>query len=949
MQWIRSQVAGASAAATDSDIAVVSRSGDHMEVWWFGPDNGVHGAFWYDDGQGWRGPYQLPGPVGPASAAGISAASRIDTSMEAWWIGADLSVRGDFWYDDGNGWQPYRDPVAVPTAAGPNSGMAALSRIDTSMEIWWIGLGGTVQGAFWYQDQNNNAWQRYTLTGPGTASERSGVCAVSRIPPSMETWWVGPQGSVEGAYWYATDPNPQWRQYQVAPDGSAAPSHTIAAVSRRTTSMDVVWVTPDGGITGAYWNEGDVWQAYPDAIADAGSASLDGGLAAVSRSATELEVWWIGPDGSVQGAAWNDGAGWHRYPDPVAPAGSAATTSGIAAMARTEASTEVWWIGADGSVQVAVRAETSGPISFRILRPDDMVDLHCDVVGCRLAAGAGGAPNDPDLPITYEVKSGDTLWDIANRFYGNPFRYHLIADANDIANPDVIDVGQHLTIPSLDSPPPSARTLVAVDEGAHIVVHFGVQHIYEERFPDGTSPAVPARARTADPSRVVFELPAGTELPFTAAGVLAGLTTLGLRVAPLAIPAVTTDDPRPPTAAGPATAPADDHTAIEAPYRLVVSPDAKYGGFSHAAQPVVPQDDSSRVELWHSRLGVRVADGPTFRVDEHDDVHRTVRPIWTRDRDNPSGPGFDGSLSSTERDAFVKQSAEATRGVEPPPFTVDRLYLSSLGAWLDWRVAWRPNDAPSAYRHLATLGRDQYVRVEWPIYLFPFGHRATLVEITERKIDPKGTNPAAYLFKRQFIVLRDHTLRYDAGGPPTKFPFLSVTVDPVTSPDLDDLPSGPVDPFVPQVKKAHYLWKITAVDHALRQVTMTSALLAVPVNRGSTKSPATEWVDQVVTPDGLIDLGDAEVAFAPETHRGDTTSRVKYLELTGTSQPDTSIPSMFQAHITIPALAALNRGGATSAVTYHSNYITNGFPAGDPAQLLPAAGGGGQARLRRRQ
>ena len=267
----------------------------------------------------------------------------------------------------------------------------------------------------------------------------------------------------------------------------------------------------------------------------------------------------------------------------------------------------------------------------------------------------------------------------------------------------------------------------------------------------------------------------------------------------------------------------------------------------------------------------------TFRVDEHDDVHRTVRPIWTRDRDNPSGPGFDGSLSSTERDAFVKQSAEATRGVEPPPFTVDRLYLSSLGAWLDWRVAWRPNDAPSAYRHLATLGRDQYVRVEWPIYLFPFGHRATLVEITERKIDPKGTNPAAYLFKRQFIVLRDHTLRYDAGGPPTKFPFLSVTVDPVTSPDLDDLPSGPVDPFVPQVKKAHYLWKITAVDHALRQVTMTSALLAVPVNRGSTKSPATEWVDQVVTPDGLIDLGDAEVAFAPETHRGDTTSRIQSL------------------------------------------------------------------------
>jgi hypothetical protein len=307
-----------------------------MEVWWFAPGDGVHGAFWYDDGKGWRGPYQQPGPVGPASAGGIAAASRIATSMETWWIGADLSVRGDFWYDDGNGWQPYRDAVAAPTVAAPTTGMAALSRIDTSMEIWWIGLGGTVQGAYWYQDQNNNAWQRYTLTNPGTASDQSGVAAVSRIPAAMEIWWVGPHGSVEGAYWYATDPDPQWRRYQLAPDGSAAQSHGIAAVSRKPTNMDVVWITPDGGVKGAYWNEGDVWQPYPAAVADAASASLDGGLAAVSRGATGLEVWWIGPDGSVQGAAWTDSAGWHRYADPVAPKGSAATTSGIAAIRKRQ-------------------------------------------------------------------------------------------------------------------------------------------------------------------------------------------------------------------------------------------------------------------------------------------------------------------------------------------------------------------------------------------------------------------------------------------------------------------------------------------------------------------------------------------------------------------------------------------------------------------------------------
>jgi LysM repeat protein len=946
--WHLIQIAGASAAAVDSDIAAVSRFRDNMEVWWFTSDSQVHGAFWYDDGQNWRGPYQVPGPQGPSSTGGIAAVSRIQTSMENWWVGTDLSVRGAFWYDDGNSWRPYQDPVAASTAAAPTSGMAALSRIPTSQEIWWVGLGGTVQGAFWYQGQNNDSWQRYSLTGPGVASERGGVAAVSRIPASMEVWWVGPQGSVEGAFWYATDPNPQWRQYQVAPDGSAAQAHGIAAVARLSTSMDVVWITPEGGIRGAYWNEGGDWQLYPDPIAADGSASLDGGLAAVSRTATGIEVWWIGPDGSVQGATWDEGVGWHRDPVPVAPAGNASTSSGIAAMSRTQTTTQVWWIGPDGSVQLADRDEDSGPFSFRILRPDDMVNLDCDVVGCRL--DPGGTLPTRSLSTTYLVQAGDTLWDIATRFYGDPFKYHLIADANHIANPDIIDIGQQLTIPGPGNPPTEPRTLVAVADGAHIVVHFGVQHIHEQAYPNDKLNPPPASgiadARAADPSRVVFELPIGTEMPFSAAGVLAGLAGLGLRVVPLAIPRVTPQDPRPATATGVPVVPAADQTAIEAPYRLVVSPDGKYGAFTHSGAPVVAQDatttpvvaDPSRVELWHSRLGVRGAENG---VDEDDARLRTVRPVWTRDRDNAVlAPTFLASLTAANRQDIVNQSADPTKGVEPQPFTVDRFYLSSFGAWLDWRVSWSVAAPLSAYRHQATMGRDQYVRVEQPIYLFPFGHRGTLVTLTQRMIGLKDANPAAYLYQRRFIVLRDHTLDYgivqgDTVKAPTNFPFVSVTVDPVISPDLDlsSIPDPAAGaPFVPTVGGNHYLWKVTGIDHAGRQVTMTTALVCVPVP-GSFDQASKFWVDNVVTKDGLIDLGDAEVAFAPEHDRGDTTSRVKYLELTGTAQPDTSTPSMFQAHITIPALAALNRGGGTSPVKYHDDYVANGFKPGDQAGL----------------
>jgi outer membrane autotransporter protein len=48
---------------------------------------------------------------------------------------------------------------------------------------------------------------------------------------------------------------------------------------------------------------------------------------------------------------------------------------------------------------------------------------------------------------TYTVESGDTLWAISERFYGDGNKYQIIADASGISNPDLIQPGQVLTIP----------------------------------------------------------------------------------------------------------------------------------------------------------------------------------------------------------------------------------------------------------------------------------------------------------------------------------------------------------------------------------------------------------------------------------------------------------------------------------------------------------------------
>ena len=60
---------------------------------------------------------------------------------------------------------------------------------------------------------------------------------------------------------------------------------------------------------------------------------------------------------------------------------------------------------------------------------------------------AAAPPPPPPAARTYTVVSGDTLWAISERFYGDGSKYQLIADASGVSNPDLIYPGQVLTIP----------------------------------------------------------------------------------------------------------------------------------------------------------------------------------------------------------------------------------------------------------------------------------------------------------------------------------------------------------------------------------------------------------------------------------------------------------------------------------------------------------------------
>ncbi len=425
--------------------------------------------------------------------------------------------------------------------------------------------------------------------------------------------------------------------------------------------------------------------------------------------------------------------------------------------------------------------------------------------------------------------------------------------------------------------------------------------------------------------------------------------------------------PRPPRA---------DQTAIEAPYRLIISP-SKIGGFAHANVPVAAPGDPTRVELWHTRLGVRTEDPvskePT--IDERSAEQRVVRAIWARDLDPRNDDDLYGStdwmtsaqllepfrmsLDGRDRGMLVRQTADPTLAT-PKPVDVERLYLSTLGAWLDLHAEWSAkeigpyaHELPSvlAWDHIAPLGRDQYVRVVYPGYMFPFGHASALVKITERKIleevDPGS--PQARLFQRKFLVIAEPLRTYTD----LDMPFKQVRLIPLATPDIYD-PVSPTTPYTGQplgLAGDHLFWPVVGgekfrftldcLDQAGERVRLHAPLLFVAAHLGTAADK--QKVESMYGNPPIPGAGQA-IAIAKPDVPGDTMVEARSLSFKGEpGDPGamSSRPYLEHAQVVVPAMRQLAPQATEIAIKYPQTYLDDGFAGANAGQVFAEVVGAG--------
>jgi hypothetical protein len=396
-------------------------------------------------------------------------------------------------------------------------------------------------------------------------------------------------------------------------------------------------------------------------------------------------------------------------------------------------------------------------------------------------------------------------------------------------------------------------------------------------------------------------------------------------------------------------------TAIEAPYRLVVSP-TEEGRFAHATEPVAAADAPGHVELWHSRLANQPKN-PDGDPDEDNPGRRVIRALWARDRDwagerwqdaaqdgqpdNPIRhpddpallpPGFLASMDGLDRHMVVRQTSETWLGgedrekpVAPVPVAADALWLSALGAWLDLHGAWTTKDYSLAgiqsllsWDHVAPMGRDQFVRVVYPGYLFPFGHQAALVKVTERKIKTT-TSPYAGLYQRMFIVIGERTRRYSQFD----LPFSRVDIRPLVTPNID-FPQGHIsDFFFPEVHQAAFEFTLDAYDKDLQPLRIRTPLLWV--NEAYQDRPAIQAAYDNST-HRILDATGQNVAFVAKlADQPDSRLATERIWMKGTAlNGGDSIPAMVGATVRLPAVERISPTKAV-AISFRKEYVGGGL------------------------
>jgi hypothetical protein len=218
-------------------------------------------------------------------------------------------------------WKPANISVPTPMVQGHSYTLSGTQINGLSQAVSYGDDGGMATNYPIVRITNTTSGQVVYLRSHNFST--MGVATGTTVPADLKSCTIDIPSNLAAGDWnlvviangIASDPIP----VQIGAIGG------LEAIARTPGHMDVFWVGPDGSVGTNWWDAGvnnGLWNT-PFEIAPAGSAQ--GVTTVVARTPEHMDVFWVQPDGSVGTNWWDAGVnnGLWNTPFEIAPAGSA--------------------------------------------------------------------------------------------------------------------------------------------------------------------------------------------------------------------------------------------------------------------------------------------------------------------------------------------------------------------------------------------------------------------------------------------------------------------------------------------------------------------------------------------------------------------------------------------------------------------------------------------------
>ncbi len=260
----------------------------------------------------------------------------------------------------------YLAPPGAPVAVGMQNG--------NQLDLFNVGRDGAVYvtsqvaAGTWSDGQNGRAYA--VAITPPIAKPGAYVASSLQTPTQLDAFVAGTNGAV---YVTAVTGLRAWTDglpghaapAMITPAGVTPPGACLAAAFQTATQLDVFYVGDDGSVyvtavTGLEaWSDGSAERPAPVPITPPNFATPGACLAAAKQTATQLDVFVVNKSNgavyvtSVVGVGnWTDGVPGKPSPAAITPTGFASPNAIIAAASQTPTQLDVFVPGLDGAVHV---------------------------------------------------------------------------------------------------------------------------------------------------------------------------------------------------------------------------------------------------------------------------------------------------------------------------------------------------------------------------------------------------------------------------------------------------------------------------------------------------------------------------------------------------------------------------------------------------------------------